>query len=77
MDCREELQRADAEMRALEGKLADQLATIERFRAFARKHDATEEAFTGCVPLALCLELDNERIAARAAITANDMGEAE
>ena len=58
-----------------EATIAEQAATIERFREFARSHDATEEAFMGCVPLALCLELDNERITARAAITAADMGE--
>ena len=57
--------------------IAEQAATIERFREFARSHDATEAAFMGCVPLALCLELDNERRTARAAITAADMGEAE
>ena len=51
MDCREELQRVDAEMRALEGKLADQRATIERFRDEKRRlleYVSASEAYRAC-----------------------------
>ena len=66
MDCREELQRVDAEMRALEGKLADQRATIERFRALVRELDDVFGPDSW-------LWYDGGD--SRAAITAADMGE--